>query len=377
MKNPKVSILLPAYNHEKYLSETIESVLNQTYTDFELLISDDCSTDGSAQVISRYNDERITVVLFEKNQGTVRALNHLLRLAEGEYVAVLGSDDVWEQDKLARQVDFLESNPDYAASFTKATIIDQDSQVIDEEDLALAKVLEMDNFHHAHMLKEFFLTGNHLCHSSVLIRTSVHREIGEYNVAYRQLHDFDLWVRLLMEHDIYIMDEKLVRYRFVHNSGNVSQNTTKNNSRMYNEAKQIIEYLMENIRDEDFLSAFSEFIIGKNITSKCQINCEKYFVLKNINWWNYYNTSVALQFLYRHLDAAMLECMEQDYGVTLKQLYEDMAIGQEEELEKIVYLQGERDALQIQVNAMRTSTSWKITKPLREITRKLSREENK
>lgn len=373
MKNPKVSVLLPTYNHEQYLTETIESVLNQTFTDFELLITDDCSTDKSAEVICGYKDERITATLFEKNQGTVRALNYLLRMAKGEYIAVLGSDDVWEPTKLECQVAFLENNPNYAACFTKATIINQDSQMIDE-DSALARAFDMDNLDHAHMLKEFFLTGNHFCHSSVLIRTSVHREIGEYNLAYRQLHDLDLWVRLLIHHDVYIMDEKYVRYRFVENSGNVSQNTTKNNSRMYNEAIQIIEYLIENIRDEDFVSAFSDLFVNNCVENKSQINCEKYFILKNSNWWNCCNTSVALQFLFHHLDVAMLDSMEQDYDVSLRQLYEDMSMEQEHNFSRMEWLQKEKDALQTQVDALYASTSWRMTKPLRALTSMLRKE---
>ena len=88
MNKPKISVLLPAYNHEKYLKETIESVLNQTFQNFELLISDDCSTDSSAQIIKGFMDEKIKKVFFEENRGTVRALNHLLSIAMGEYIAV-------------------------------------------------------------------------------------------------------------------------------------------------------------------------------------------------------------------------------------------------------------------------------------------------
>ena len=78
MSEPKISVLLPAYNHEKYLKETIESVLNQTFPNFELLISDDCSTDDSARIIKEYKDERIEKVFLKENRGTVRVLLPLL-----------------------------------------------------------------------------------------------------------------------------------------------------------------------------------------------------------------------------------------------------------------------------------------------------------
>lgn len=393
MINPKVSILLPAYNHAKYLRETIESVLNQTFSDFELLISDDCSTDDSVQVIKSYTDERIIGVFFEENQGTVRALNHLLRMAKGEYIAVLGSDDVWELDKLEKQLAVLENDRGLAACFSWATIINQDSEEITDQSIFSKETFELENNDKAFILRKLYITGNRLCHSSALIRSSVHRQIGEYNVAYRQLHDYDLWIRILLKYNIYIIDSSLVRYRFVQNSGNVSQNTEKNNFRLYNEAEEIINFLFENISDEDFLKGFAEDFVGKNIKTSVQILCEKFFVLEKYKLWIANNTSLALRFLFGHLDEEMAKCLERSYGISLNQIYDYSSnykatynaeiyiemkkikaeyselLLQKHMLEEQHHAQEEQNnILQKTIQEIYSSNSWKVTKPLRILT---------
>ena len=403
MNKPKVSILIPAYNHEKYLKETIDSVLNQTMSDFELLISDDCSTDNTADVIRNYSDERIKSVFFEKNVGTVRALNYLLQLAKGEYIAVLGSDDVWEKEKLEKQINILEQDKSLAACFSTATIIDQNSDEIIDKSIFPVDIFEFENRDKALMLREFFASGNHLCHSSALIRRDIHEQVGEYSVCYRQLHDFDLWVRILIGYKIHVTNYPLVRYRFISNSGNVSQNTEKNNFRLYNEAEEIISFLFENISDEDFIKGFSKDFTGNNITTATQIACEKFLILKKTKLWGANNTSLALRFLFKHLNDEMLVCFERDYGISLNDIYDYTAAfkanyyaeiysefnqlwakqsvlkeqyqllerqhrvleGQYQMLEEQYYAQ------QNQIEEIYASSSWRITKPLRTVGEKI------
>lgn len=396
MSKPKISILLPAYNHAKYIGETIESVLNQTFSDFELLISDDCSTDNTVQVIKGYADERITGIYFDKNQGTVRALNYLLEMAKGEYIAVLGSDDVWESDKLEKQLAVLENDASLAACFSWATIIDQNSDVINDEKIFPIYAFEFKNCDKTVLLKEFFARGNRLCHSSVLIRSDVHRKIGEYNVAYRQLHDYDLWVRLLMGYNVHIIESPLVKYRFVVNSENVSRNSEKNNFRMWNEAEEILLYLIENISDEDFLNVFKEDIFRKDETTATHIICEKYLLLLKYKLWGANNTSLSLRYLFKNLSQEMLLCLEKDYGISLNDIYEQTSsfkttyyaelydemqelrkqhgfVWQEHKklVEQYGDLEKEKVMLQRQIDEIYASNSWKVTKPMRKFTEKM------
>src|SRR5258705_775698 len=112
--SPQVSVLLPVWNGERHLAAAIESVLGQSFTDFELLIVDDGSTDGSAALIRRYGDERIRLFENEKNLGVTRSLNLGLAQARGRYVARMDADDLSAPERLARQVAFLDSHPEVA-----------------------------------------------------------------------------------------------------------------------------------------------------------------------------------------------------------------------------------------------------------------------
>jgi glycosyltransferase involved in cell wall biosynthesis len=106
----KISILMPVYNGEKYLREAIDSILNQTFTDFEFLIVDDGSTDNSVEIINSYQNSRINLVKNDKNEGLVYTLNRGLSLAKGEYIARMDCDDISLPERLKKQIDFLDSN---------------------------------------------------------------------------------------------------------------------------------------------------------------------------------------------------------------------------------------------------------------------------
>lgn len=370
MYKPKVSILIPAYNHGTYLRDTIDSVLNQTFTDFELLISDDCSTDNTADIIRSYSDNRIVAFFFDKNIGTVRCLNRLLEEANGEYIAVLGSDDLWLENKLEQQLEVLENDSSVAACFSYATIIDADSKTITDDSVFRVNIFNMENAHRASMLKIFFDTGNHLCHSSVLIRKSIHDEIGRYNIAYRQLHDFDLWIRLLIKHEIYIIKSPLVKYRFIANACNVSQNTYNNNIRLFNEAEEIVYFLFENISDKDFIKGFSEDFVDKNTHASSQVVCEKFFLLNKKNFWGVNNTALAVTFLLKHLDDEVVRCFEEVYNISLNDIYNSTAILKTDYPDSF-YL--ELPILKNKLNEIYSSTSWRVTQILRKIVNKIKK----
>ena len=122
----RVSIILTSYNHAKYLRQAIESVLNQTFTDYELIIWDDASTDDSWEIINSYQDRRIRAF---RNVVNLRGnISRGLEVAQGEYVAIHHSDDAWEPTKLEKQVS-LDQNPDIAAVFTHVQVIDEEGQL--------------------------------------------------------------------------------------------------------------------------------------------------------------------------------------------------------------------------------------------------------
>src|SRR5450759_1118655 len=125
---PKVSVILTSFNNAKYIREAIDSVLNQNFTDFELIILDDCSSDNSWDLINQYSDPRINAFRKEVNKGPVEGVNKAISaVALGEYIAIHHSDDVWELDKLEKQVAFLDAHLDIGAVFTNALTIAEDS----------------------------------------------------------------------------------------------------------------------------------------------------------------------------------------------------------------------------------------------------------
>ena len=319
---PLVSVLIPAYNHELYIGTAIESVLNQTFGDFELLISDDYSTDNTVRVINGFSDDRIKTFFFDKNSGTVNSLNTLINAAEGEYIAVLGSDDIWAPDKLEKQLEVMKNMPDIAACFTLAEVIDGEGNIIQKSDTFPLDIFNYENAARAKMLCDLFLTGNHFCHSSVMIRTSVHKEIGVYKLQYRQLHDFDMWLRVLLYYPVWIIQDKLVNYRVESGNNNMSRNQRENNIRLFNEAKYIFSDMFNNISDTDFINGFNELFSDKNASDSISLKCEKFFVLLNNYIWGYDCKSLSVDYLFDNIsDPDFCECLEKKYKFTLNDFY--------------------------------------------------------
>ena len=126
-----VSIIMPNYNCEKYLKETIESVLNQTYQNWELLFVDDCSTDGSIEIVESFNDSRIRILKNEKNSGAAISRNYGIREAKGRWIAFLDSDDLWEENKLEKHLTFMEKHG-HSFSFTGYKVVNSQNVLINE-----------------------------------------------------------------------------------------------------------------------------------------------------------------------------------------------------------------------------------------------------
>ena len=124
-----VSIIMPNYNSEKYVKETIQSVLEQTYQNWELIFVDDCSTDNSLDIVKSFDDDRIKVYQNESNSGAAVTRNHALEMAQGKWMAFLDSDDLWTPDKLEKQITFMVNN-DVCFSYSDYEVIDENDNVI-------------------------------------------------------------------------------------------------------------------------------------------------------------------------------------------------------------------------------------------------------
>jgi len=197
-----ISIITPVYNSEKYIAETIESVLAQTYSDWEMIIVDDCSTDNSKEIIRKYarKDSRIHLIEFEKNSGTGKARDVALQNAKGRFVAFLDSDDMWLPEKLEKQIRFMTGN-NYPISFTSYKSIDENGKDLDR----IIQVVKSVNLHQ-------YLKNTIIGYSSSMIDLE---QTGSLKIADIRIRvDTQLWISLLKKGFIaYGLDEVLMIYR--------------------------------------------------------------------------------------------------------------------------------------------------------------------
>jgi len=202
---PTVSVLMPVYNAERYLSEAVESILGQTFADFEFLIVDDGSTDRSRAILERYaaRDPRIRLTS-RPNTGYAAALNELLGLARGELVARMDADDVALPERLARQVDYLGAHPDVVGVGTAVHFIDAAGRFLRDRHPG------MD--HEA--IQERALAGDcALNHPSVMMRRAALEAVGGYHVEFMPAEDLDLWLRLGEVGRLTNLPNVLMKYR--------------------------------------------------------------------------------------------------------------------------------------------------------------------
>jgi hypothetical protein len=205
---------MSSYNHADYLRQSIDSVLHQTFTDFELFIVDDASTDDSSVIIQDYTDPRIRVSKNGLNRNDKLELNRFIReRASGEYIAIHHSDNVWEPEKLQHQVAYLDAHPETGAVFTNAHMIDQDGRPFTDTSHFYYGIFDQPNRSRYEWLRFFWDGTNALCHPSVLIRKKCYEECGFYRNGLAQIADLDMWVRLCLKFDIHVMPEKLTRFR--------------------------------------------------------------------------------------------------------------------------------------------------------------------
>lgn len=209
---PRVSVIITSYNHESFVAQAIDSVLAQTYPAWEIVVRDDGSTDRTPAIVASYTDPRVRFLGTGANLGASLSANECLKEARGEYIAILNSDDVFEPQKLAVQVAYLDANPGVAAVFSQARLVKEDGMDL-QGDHAYSGIFHKPNRSRHEWLRYFFDCGNCLCDPSVLVRRSVYEELGMYDARLAAYPDFDLWIRVCLQHEIHILPDKLVRFR--------------------------------------------------------------------------------------------------------------------------------------------------------------------
>ncbi|SDA21897.1 Glycosyltransferase involved in cell wall bisynthesis [Nitrosospira sp. Nsp18] len=256
---PKISIILTSLNHEKYICESIDSVLAQTFTDFELIIWDDASSDNSWPIIKTYSDSRIKTFRNDECRRAIYGVNKTItEIASGEYIAFQHSDDVWEKDKLEKQVEFLAAHPEIGAVFTNALAIGEDGKPLNDTGHYYSSIFDQPNRTRHEWLNYFFYHGNALCHPSVLIRKRCYSDCGTYRYGFAQVGDFDMWIRLCLKYEIHVLQEKLVRFRVRANEANTSGNRRETRVRGVTEFYQLFPNYLKLDSFDEFVKVFPE-----------------------------------------------------------------------------------------------------------------------
>jgi len=355
---PKISIILTSYNHAKYIREAIDSVLNQTFTDFELIILDDASSDDSWKVINQYSDLRINAIRSER-QGELQHMtnNAIAEVAMGEYIAIHHSDDVWDPGKLEKQVSVLEEHYEIGAVFTNVLAINEYGTPLVDKEHFYFTIFSQTNRSRHEWLRLFIIRGNVLCHPSVLIRKECYRECGFYRNYLPQVGDFDMWIRVCLKYEIYVLPDQLVQFRVLNNEANASGTRPETKIRRTYEFYKLLPNYRQISNFDDLVRIFPE--------------AEKY----------YRNNETDMDFA---LAMAILELRSFQFTQLFAQdiLFEIISDTRRAENIKRLYkfdnknfieLTGQNDVFSVlkvaeqnaKVNEIYASSSWKITRPLR------------
>lgn len=216
---PVVSVLMPVYNGARYLKEAINSILNQTFKDFELVILNDASNDASKEIILSFQDTRIRYIENEQNRGLSFSRNRLLSEVRGKYIAWLDSDDIAYPARLEEEYRYLEEHPDHAMVASWARIIDSEGKPTG----SYIKSYIPDQY-----LSALLLFVNYFVQSSVMLRKSFLPDV-RYRPEFPPTEDYELWVRIAAKHPVAILAKTLVDYR-VHstNISSVQQQKSEN-----------------------------------------------------------------------------------------------------------------------------------------------------
>lgn len=246
---PKVSVVIPAYNAMKYLPKTLESVLQQTFTDFEVLIVNDGSSDQIVEWVDGITDLRVKLIS-QRNQGVSTARNIGIDHSQGEYVAFLDADDLWEPTKLEKQVHYLADRSEVGLVYTWTTLIDTLGEPTGRVFASLVEGLVWKQLIENDMIS----TG-----SSTMIRRSCFDEVGVFDPSLAFAEDWDMWLRIAARYSFGVVKEPLTFYRQHPN------NATKNRQKMMQSLRIVIEKTFQSV-PLDLLHlrnrAYANFLLG-------------------------------------------------------------------------------------------------------------------
>ncbi len=248
---PKVSVIIPTYNRLSMVKEAVDSVLKQDFEDFELIVVDDASTDGTVEEIKRYGG-RVRLLEQSENRGVSAARNKGILLARGKYIAFLDSDDLWVKGKLKIQVAFLDENPQYPLCYTDEIWIRRGRRVNPK----------IKHTKYSGWIFEKCLPLCTISPSSAAMRKTLFSKVGLFDEALPVCEDYDFWLRVSARFPIFFINKKLIVKRGGH-SDQLSQRSWGN------DRYRVIA--LEKLLSEPYTTAEERKIILDEMRRKCQI----------------------------------------------------------------------------------------------------------
>lgn len=324
---PKITVLMSVYNGEKYLRKAIESILNQTYGNFEFLIINDGSTDSSAKIVHSYQDSRIHFINNHKNIGLTKSLNKGLALAKGEYIARQDADDISNLKRFEKQVNYLERNSEVVLLGTQARIINSKGFVSKIPNFRKLPTNEIS-------IRWYCMINNPFIHSSIMIRRKIiWGEYGGYNNSFITSQDYELWSRIVYTHVCRNLKESLVDFRW--HRKNISSNYTPENmiwvGKIYQQAiknglgKTINKEWINQWIIKNHPKWYSEKINIDWITKKIELMFEQFCYNNNINDYNkelfLFKQNILFKIVFVTANTDKLKSIKLFFKICIKDIY--------------------------------------------------------
>lgn len=243
MENPLVSVIISTYNEEKYILESLESILSQSYTNLEIIIVDDASTDNTVNLIREKKSSKIQLYVNESNKKLAHNLNFAMGIAKGKYIARMDADDIAGQDRISEQVEYMEKHPDIdvLASFAKT--------------FGDSSILKSAPCEHEDIFAEMLFT-NPICHPTVMFRTSTMDYLYDETCAAGQ--DYELWARIISQKKLHVLDKVLLNYRVINRQRKAEYLQLQKQSAL--KARTHLFYLLYDREEQDEWNQFLRII---------------------------------------------------------------------------------------------------------------------
>jgi len=213
-QSPKVNVCIPVYNGSAYIADSIKSILNQTFEDFSVIISDNCSTDNTVEVVLGFNDPRIVLSENSENIGLVANFNRVLDLADAEYIVLWAHDDIMLADNLRQKVHLLDKNPNVGIVHSDVLMIDDEGN---QHDFQMFKDSKQDYIENGQTVFHRYIMnmprGAMFFIGSVMARRECYQKLGGFNPRLPNTGDSELWMRIALFYDVACISEPLVTYR--------------------------------------------------------------------------------------------------------------------------------------------------------------------